>query len=885
MVKKTQRKDRKRSKHNNTKHKSRVVRTKRKKQQGGDDMKSTILGVLSEKYIPFLPATAVINDKGLIRDYLSSVSAFTLLTLIGKNDKFINSNSINGLIEDIDNRSKEIYHNIGKIAQLPSSRKVMSNFRINCSKLSNSSINSMKKLHSYILDCEDYLSVKHTDWYEVALGLVPYDDGFEAMILNEIKNRRIIIDTDKFLYALEMLRKDESVRNIFKKRLLDCSHKPQGFFDKLMGNISWDSYNECMKCDGNNCVIDLDGNYKSFLAKKHKIMTIDKIRILIYVELRLHLLSKYLSLECIRIKGIRTDNVKSLLNKIYEADKKVGNVGDYMKKQLVMNRGTMYGGSGDAPMALGESDAPPGPAAPMAPMALGESDAPKPLAPIVSPGPGGSPAGPAEPVKPATPDKFPALATSPLPPTPSTTVTPPDITPPDITPPDITTPSGPPLDITPLDGPPPGRTTLDDISLEKDPLEPDQSALSALSDQPEKSITEISEQGEPTEKEPTSKVESVLDEGPPPFTKMFYISFNGSLITEESKQNVAQGLLMKLSSLLNIKENRLQIFRVRVGPRTVSFEIEIKGKESEATTDQVTPDEATTEPSIDAIKKSIVDNIVNNELMNQCKFSNLDEVKDIYFDGISKYPELDNNQAQYKRAIIELNGKYPSNELERKPFEAEIIKDIISILEEPELNPTRVHLESVTEIPESENRVFVQFLVMNGDRGKNSPHDILMKLKDNYTENNQGNEFTKRYDVSNLIFGEPSVILDKEDVEMMQSMVEEREGVKPIDESTFVELGPRKYRRVANFGCDIMLEDFKSGKVTANTPLRKECEEEAEKYFRGYSTRMETDKKSEEDEEREEGKESEEIDISESIKVNDYKSVVEPNIEFTSKFL
>jgi len=163
-----------------------------------------------------------------------------------------------------------------------------------------------------------------------------------------------------------------------------------------------------------------------------------------------------------------------------------------------------------------------------------------------------------------------------------------------------------------------------------------------------------------------------------------------------------------------------------------------------------------------------------------------------------------------------------------------------------------------------------------------------MKLKDNYTknnENNQGNEFTKRYDVSNLIFGEPSVILDKEDVEMMQSMVEEREEVKPIDESTFVELGPRKYRRVANFGCDIMLEDFKSGKVTANTPLRKECEEEAEKYFRGYSTRMETDKKSEEDEEREEGKESEEIDISESIKVNDYKSVVEPNIEFTSKFL
>ena len=167
MVKKTKRKLKKRSKKTNVRNRSvhkrvrNVIRTKRKKQQGGDDMKSTILGVLSERYIPFLPSTAVINDKELIRDYLSSVSAFTLLTLIGKNDKFINSNSINGLIEDVDNQSKEIYRSIGKIAQLPNSRKVMSNFKINCSKLTNSGITAMKKLHSYILDCEDEVWGQH----------------------------------------------------------------------------------------------------------------------------------------------------------------------------------------------------------------------------------------------------------------------------------------------------------------------------------------------------------------------------------------------------------------------------------------------------------------------------------------------------------------------------------------------------------------------------------------------------------------------------------------------------------------------------------------------------------------------------------------------------
>ena len=63
------------------------VKRTHKKQRGGSDLKSIILGILSEKYIPFLPSTAVIDDKQLVRDYLSSISAFTLLTIIGKNDK------------------------------------------------------------------------------------------------------------------------------------------------------------------------------------------------------------------------------------------------------------------------------------------------------------------------------------------------------------------------------------------------------------------------------------------------------------------------------------------------------------------------------------------------------------------------------------------------------------------------------------------------------------------------------------------------------------------------------------------------------------------------------------------------------------------------------
>ena len=277
---------------------------------------------------------------------------------------------------------------------------------------------------------------------------------------------------------------------------------------------------------------------------------------------------------------------------------------------------------------------------------------------------------------------------------------------------------------------------------------------------------------------------------------------------------------------------------------------------------------------MDEIKQKLVDNIMNGKLTKELKIPELDEIKDIYFDGISKYNELHDKPSQYKRAILEVNGKYPSNELERKSFEARIIKDLISTLEEPDLNSSRVHLESITEIPESENRVFVQFLLMNGDYGKKTPHDILMTLKEKYSANNEGNDFTKKYDISNLIFGEPSIILDKEDVELMQTMSVEIEETKPIDESTFIELGPRKYRRVANFGCDIMLEDLRYGKITSQTPLVKECEEEAEKYFRGYSSRMESESKTPQGEPESPGGET----IEE-------KSTSKPTLEFKSDFL
>ena len=334
-------------KHKNIRRVSKSRRTisKRNKQHGGGDIKSILLGILDEKYIPFLPSTSCVKDKKLIKNYLNSVSAFQLLTLIGKKDKYVNSNSISGLIEDIDQKSSDIFKSLGSLTHIPEARKLSTSFTINCYKLTRNNSVHMKELHSHILDCEDYLSVKNVDWYEVALGLKPFDEEFENAILNELRNRRIIIDTDKFHYGLKLLKNDEKVKKIFKHRLLECGHKPQGFFDKLFGTISWDSYNECFKCSDNSCVVQLDDNYKTFLNQKHKIMTVDKVKILIYAELRLRELSRHFALEAVRLNSNKTSKVKGLLNDIYNSDTKLNNISTNSLRQRTMKRKRQKGGA------------------------------------------------------------------------------------------------------------------------------------------------------------------------------------------------------------------------------------------------------------------------------------------------------------------------------------------------------------------------------------------------------------------------------------------------------------------------------------------------------------------------------------------------------------
>jgi len=811
MNKRTYRKKIKKQNHRKkqTYHKKQTHR----KQRGGSDINAVLLGLLDERYVT-LPSTRCINDKKLINIYLNSVTALDLFGIIGETDKYVNSNTINGLIQDIDNKSSDIFKQLGSMTKSPTALKMMSNFRVNCFKLTTESNNSksnvyMKELHSYILDCEDYISIKDTDWFQIVLGLKQFDDEFENSILEEMRNRRIIIDTDKFYEGLKILRKDDKVRLVCKNRILECGNNPQSFMDSMFGSVSWDSYNDCFKCSDDKCIVYLDDNYKSFLKQKHNILTVDKIKILIYMELRLRKLSKHFSLSAIRITGKRTGKVKSLLSKIYNEDENTGNISNYNDKQNIMMRQMNNDPMNNNPMGIQTGGVEPDP--------LSDIEGPKAMPPAI-PGEIKLPEG-------DLPDLPPGGDLPDLPPggdLPGGDL--PDLPPggdlpggdlPDL-PPGGDLPGGDLPDLPPggdLPDLPPGGD-LPDL-----PPGGDLPGPPPTGDEPVDSLPPPEIRSSDIKEEESSTPIAPLEEEAPTFSKMFYVSFNGTINNDKLKESISKQVkenILDITQLTN--KDRLKVYRVRVGPRTISVEIGIEEPKG---------DELTTQQ----IKENIVKSIVDKSFVSKMIVLELDTVKDVYFDDITKFDELKDMPSQYKRVLVEMEGIYPENEAERIGFEDKILNNIVEYLEEPDIDLNRIQLENITNITNKTDRIFVQFLIMNGLYEKKSPHEIITDFKNKYSENDGSNDFTTKYNISNVAFGEPSVILDNEGVDKMKTLSDETSEFKAV--STFENLDT-DYKRLSYFGCDLAVNDINNNMITAYTPLSEECEGDINRIIRGY---------------------------------------------------
>ena len=314
-------------------------------------------------------------------------------------------------------------------------------------------------------------------------------------------------------------------------------------------------------------------------------------------------------------------------------------------------------------------------------------------------------------------------------------------------------------------------------------------------------------------------------------SSIIYLTYEDTKVNDFSEDQVDQLTEQRKKISLSVKQSMkeltgassdetFKVYRVRFGPQTTSVEVVIN----------ITGDESLSEETIKhKISTSIVEKGEDN-IQSKLFVTELDVLKDIYYDGISRHPELQSFPSQYKRVMLQLPGIYPITETDRLRFEERIINSIIEILG-GSIEIERVHLERVSRVTNKNDEVVVQFLIMNGTPGSKTPNEILMEFKNNY--NLGESDYSDKYRISNVVFGDPSIILDGSEVEIPNTLTEEKELVEEVDKATLNKL-EGEYRGMAYYGCELTLEDLKNNLITSSTPLFSECESNIYQYFNGY---------------------------------------------------
>jgi len=166
----------------------------------------------------------------------------------------------------------------------------------------------------------------NVNWFNVCCGFEKLDDTFEEEINKQITEMGLIINEDDIKENLLQLFEDKRELTMFKKmiknRLLSCSEvEPPSFFEKLFS----DSFGTFKPCDERSpsSLLYLYDDYTTFLEKDIPLSKLERVIVLIYVETRQHVLSKYISLEIIRKENDkkRIDNITSILDQIMKSDK------------------------------------------------------------------------------------------------------------------------------------------------------------------------------------------------------------------------------------------------------------------------------------------------------------------------------------------------------------------------------------------------------------------------------------------------------------------------------------------------------------------------------------------------------------------------------------
>ncbi len=212
--------------------------------------------------IIYLPKTKIIMDENLFNIYLNLIDHKTLLKISDENNlldlkiikKLFNSKGLNKSLnldidinkynnlkieENIKNIQKgKIYDkddiNLIKLEALDNYHKNLKEINNNILNLKNEietidkkynnfqCIQKYKKsdyfnLLNYIINCSDY-SIKKVNWYNVILNIDKLDDDFNNNVNDFMKKNKIPLNYYKIKKNLEMLKNNNYLKNIFKKK-------------------------------------------------------------------------------------------------------------------------------------------------------------------------------------------------------------------------------------------------------------------------------------------------------------------------------------------------------------------------------------------------------------------------------------------------------------------------------------------------------------------------------------------------------------------------------------------------------------------------------------------------------------------------------------------
>ena len=219
-------------------------------------------------------------------------------------------------------------------------------------------------LFDYVLDCSN-ICIRDINWYNIILNQEKFDNEYELEI--EKKNTNYIrIDVEELNKTLLEFVDDDELEEIFRNRIVQCAYmepkvtyppydpppmKPDPMMRELVEKYNKEVENykpkkpepiiekdECHMCM-DDCILYLNPSYKGFLYKKHdRVNTVEKIRMLVYCELRLNELMKYLKLESDRLFTQNYERVTEILNKIKDKNDEFMEIKS--KKDLDIERNT-----------------------------------------------------------------------------------------------------------------------------------------------------------------------------------------------------------------------------------------------------------------------------------------------------------------------------------------------------------------------------------------------------------------------------------------------------------------------------------------------------------------------------------------------------------------